>query len=139
MAKKTSAPRAKRANATPARSTRTAGAKPPRADRNGSDAMNAFLKADHIGRGNIGDKGIVTLTGKVRVNDSDFGEQMICEARVNGHVYDWGIKLNSVNHRLLEDRLGKAFDNTAKWKGTKIPVVVKENMGKHYIAIEREK
>lgn len=107
----------------------------PSADRSGGASdFNPFLKAEHIGRGRLGDTAIIVLTGAARVTESQFGEQILAEGKVNGTLYDWAIKLNSPNHRYIEDTLGLESE---KWRGKKVPLVVKENLGRLYVAVER--
>jgi hypothetical protein len=107
----------------------------PKADRDGQNTdYNPFLKAEHIARGKLGARAVLVLTGRARVVDGTYGEQIIAEVRHDGKLYDWGITLNRPNHRLLEDRAGVETD---KWRGKKIPVTLRENLGKVYIAIDR--
>lgn len=122
------------------RSTRLADARTPKASigripgvsREESNNYNPFLKAAHIGH--VGATAKLTLTGNVRMSDGQFGEQIIVEVRLGRVTYDLAIKLNSPNHRELEDALGL---QTARWKNKSIAVEVKEHMGLDYIAIQR--
>ena len=100
----------------------------------GQTDFNPFLKAANIGRGSIGERATLVLTGNVRVTDSDFGEQIVAEVKHGRSMFDWGVKMNTPNHRYLEENFGV---ETKRWKGKKVPVIVKENMGRLYIAIER--
>jgi uncharacterized C2H2 Zn-finger protein len=105
----------------------------PRANREQQNTdYNAFLKAEFIGK--VGKQATLTLTGNARSVESQFGEQIIVEVKHRGNVYDWGIKLNSPNHRLLEDFVGT---ETTRWRGKKIDVTVRENLGRDYIAIDK--
>lgn len=104
----------------------------PGSTREQSNDYNPFLKAANIG--GLGATAKLTLTGNVRVTDSSFGEQIVAEVKLGRVTYDWGIKLNTPNHRELEDTYGL---NTAKWKNKIVAVEVKENMGREYIAIQR--
>jgi len=105
----------------------------PRADRETQrDDFNAFLKAEHIGR--TGKTADLVLTGNARSSDSQFGQQIIAEIKYRGNLFDWAIKLNSPNHRLLEDLVGT---ETTKWRGKKVAITVRENLGRDYIAIDR--
>lgn len=104
----------------------------PGSSRAESNDYNPFLKSHDIGK--LGATAKLTLTGEVRVSDGMYGEQIIAEARLGKVTYDWPIKLNSPNHRELEDTLGL---NTTKWRNKVIVVEVKEHMGRDYIAIQR--
>ena len=99
-----------------------------------SDDFNAFLKADDIGA-KIGSTATLTLTGETRMADGNFGEQIICEVKLGRSVYDWGITIDSVNHRLLFDRFGK---DPRKWRG-RVDVVVKmSRQNRPYVAVLRK-
>ncbi len=106
----------------------------PGAAASASNDYNPFLKSHHIG--GLGATAKLTLTGNVRVSDGMYGEQILAEAKIGRDVYDWAIKLNSPNHRELEDSLGL---NTAKWKNKLVAVEVKEHMGRDYIAISKSR
>lgn len=116
-----------------ARTPATTAGRIPRSDESQGGKFNPFLKAKDIGK--LGSKATLTLTGKVRVQEGQFGTQIIAEAKHNGSVYDWPVKLNTPNHRWLEENLGL---NTARWKGKKVRVMVLENLGNAYIAVERK-
>jgi len=103
---------------------------PAQSDR--TSEYNPFIKAADIG--GIDDTAVLTLTGKVRVGDSGFGEQMICEVKYNRETYDWGFKVNGANHRILFKRFGS---NESKWRGA-VNVTIKEFNGNPYIAADRE-
>lgn len=107
------------------------GIPPPTQSANETE-YNPFLKAGDIG--DLDDRAKLTLTGKVRIADSGFGEQMICECKYDGKVYDWGFKVNGANHRILFKRFGK---DERKWRGP-VSVTVKEFNGNPYIAADRE-
>lgn len=126
---------AKRKAAKPAKQTRTVNSI-PRADRSNQSqtAFNPFIKASDIGR--EGARATFTMTGDVRTGRSQFGDQIISGVKMGNRLFDWGVKVDSLNHQYLEQTLGT---NTKKWRGKKIRVVVLENMGKNYIAIERPK
>lgn len=102
------------------------------ADERASD-FNPFLKSDDIGR-KIGAQANLVLSGEMRPQRSQFGDQIIIGVRHRKRDYDLGIRLNSPNHRILEECVG---NDSAKWRGKKIRVTVLENMGRHYIAIDR--
>jgi len=102
--------------------------KPTKAAQN--SAFNPFFRASMIGR--PGTHATVQTTGKVREQSSQYGDQIIVEVIVKGTRYDWGIKVNSPNHRELFARLGKSA------KG-KIPVEVKTGSFGSFLAIERSK
>jgi hypothetical protein len=122
---------AKRKPAPVTRTRRSGGIPAPQKSDKTSD-YNPFLKASDIG--DVDDAATLLLTGKVRVADSGFGEQMICEVRHNGTIYDWGFKIDGVNHRILFKRFG-ATENA--WRG-KVNVTIKTFNGNPYIAADRE-
>ena len=124
-------PRSNRPAAHKSKSARQAG-RIPGATNTQSNDYNPFLNAAVIG--GFGAKAKLTLTGNARMTDGQFGEQIVAEVRFGRATYDWGIKLNTPNHRWLEDNLGL---NTARWKNKIVPVEIKENMGRDYIAIAR--
>lgn len=108
------------------------GSVPPPSQSAQESEYNPFIKASDIG--DLDERAKLALTGKVRVADSGFGEQMICECRYDGKIYDWGFKVNGANHRILFKRFGK---DERKWRGT-VNVTVKEFNGNPYIAADRE-
>ena len=95
---------------------------------------NPFLKADMIGA-RVGVTGTIEFLGRDgRSLDSEFGEQVAYPIRLNGMLYDFAVKIGSGNH----GRLFKLFKGKNP-KG-KVPVVIKEFAGKHYLAlVAREK
>ena len=100
----------------------------------GSDEYNPFLKSETVGK--VGDSAVLTLTGHARLATGDFGDQIVVEAKLGPTVYDWGITLDSVNHRMLFDRFGK---DANKWRG-KVAVFVKmSRQNRPYIAVKRDK
>lgn len=131
-----SRPMAKRKNApAPTRARRGGGIPAPSKDAGASPDFNPFLKATDIGDEN--DTAVLTFTGgDVRVVDGNFGEQIIVECKLNGSLYEWGITVDSVNHRMLFDKFGQ---NPKSWRG-KVPVQVKMSRQKRlYIAVQRER
>lgn len=132
MAKKSVAPTRRGNGAAPNKRSRGNGGIPAPSQSAQQSEYNPFIKASDIG--DIDDAAALTLNGKVRVADSGFGEQVICEVRYDGSVYDWGFKVNGANHRLLFKRFGK---DEKKWKG-KVNVTIKEFNGNPYIAVDRD-
>jgi hypothetical protein len=92
----------------------------PAHDDDSSGEFNTFLKVMNIGTGKPGAKATVLLTGETRMAESQFGEQIVCEVKLAGKLYDWGIKIDTPNHRMLYDRFGA---NPKKWRG-KVEIVV---------------
>ena len=128
MSRIPSAPRQERAPRTQS-STRMPSAQRTEA----SSDYNPFLKAEDIGR--IGKSATLVLSGNMRGPiRSQFGDQIIVEVKFGRGVFDWGIKLNSPNHRMLEELVG---NESTKWRNKKIGVTVLENLGRAYIAIDR--
>jgi len=106
----------------------------PGASREQSNDYNAFLKPGDIGK--LGSTAKLTLTGEARMASGTFGDQIVAEVKLGRVLYDWSIKLNSPNHREVEDRFGL---NTAKWRNKVIGVEVKLHMDREYIAVQRER
>ena len=77
------------------------------------------------------DKGTVILLGTMRAGNSQFGEGIILDVKVNGSTYSWTVKYASPNYSKLHKRFG---DSEKKWKGP-VNVEVKEHMGKKYVAV----
>lgn len=97
--------------------------------------FNAFLNAKHIGK--VGAKATLILTGEARMVDSQFGPQIVASVKLGKLSYDWGIRIDSPNHRILYDRFSA---KPKTWKNKKVRVTVNPPMqkGMHpYIAIER--
>lgn len=122
-------PQSKGATRTPAVNA----GKIPRSDDTGGGEFNPFLKARDVGK--LGTKATLTLTGKVRISEGgQFGTQIIAGVKLNGSEYDWAVKLNTPNHRWLEENCGL---NTKAWKGKKVRVIILNNLGNDYVAVER--
>lgn len=117
------------------RSASGGGIPAPRKVKNGESDFNPFLKAQNIGK-KAGTTGALVLTGKARMADGDFGEQIICETKFGRDVFDWGITVDSPNHRMLFDRFGK---DPKKWRGTVNVVIKVSTQGRPYIAVMRSK
>ena len=100
----------------------------------GSDEFNPFLKVDHIGK--LGDSETLHLTGHSRLATGDFGDQIVVEVKIGAALYDWGITLDSVNHRILFERFGKDAD---KWRGKVIVFVKMSRQNRPYLAVKRDK
>lgn len=108
------------------------GALPEPAAREGSTDYNDFLKADVIGP--EGTDAQIVFTGNVRgPEDSEFGERIIAEVTYKRKSYDFSIKTDSANYRLLFDRFGR---NTAKWRGP-VNVTIKHFANNDYVAVVR--
>ena len=76
-------------------------------------------------------KGTVILLGTIRASNSQFGDGIILDVKVNGSMYSWTVKYSSSNYSRLHKRFG---DAEKKWKGP-VKVEVKDYMGKKYTAI----
>ena len=76
-------------------------------------------------------KGTVVVLGTMRASNSQFGEGIILDVKVNGCMYYWTVKYSSSNYSRLHKRFG---DSEKKWKGP-VKVEVKDYMGKKYVAI----
>lgn len=105
---------------------------PAPAPREQSEEFNDFIKASDIG--GEGTTAVLEFTGNVRgPEDSEFGERIIAEVKYNRKTWDFSVKTNNANYRLLHDRFGA---DGAKWRG-KVNVVVKHFRANDYIAITR--
>jgi len=89
---------------------------------------NPWLTPEPFGK--LG-KGTVTLLGTMRAGNSQFGEGIILDVKVNGSMYSWTVKYSSGNYSRLHKKFG---ESEKEWKGP-IKVEVKEYMGKKYIAV----
>ena len=76
-------------------------------------------------------KSTVNLLGTLRASNSEFGEGIVLDVRVNGSVYSWTVKYDTPNYSKLYERFGVSEKN---WKGA-VKVEVKEHKGKEYIAV----
>jgi len=76
-------------------------------------------------------KGTVNLLGTMRPSNSEFGEGIVLDVRVNGSMFSWTVKYSSPNYLKLHKRFGASEKN---WKGP-VKVEVKEYLGKEYIAV----
>jgi hypothetical protein len=127
-------PKSKRAaRATSEKDAAMKGTRIPKSDSGGTGEYNPFLKVEHVGK-RLGARATLVLTGAARVSDGTYGQQILAEVKIGSKLFDYAVKVNSMNHSILEQRVG---DDTKRWKGKKLPVIVKENMGKLYVAIER--
>ena len=106
---------------------------PKPAPREQTEEFNDFIKAADIGA--EGETGVLEFSGNVRgPEDSEFGERIIAEVRYGRKTYDFSVKTNNANYRLLYERFGA---NTAKWRG-KVNVVIKHFRANDYIAVMRQ-
>lgn len=76
-------------------------------------------------------KGTVILLGTMRASNSEFGEGIVLDVKVNGSMFSWTVKYSSPNYSKLHKRFGASEKN---WKGS-VKVEVKEYLGKEYIAV----
>jgi hypothetical protein len=95
---------------------------------NGSTDYHPWLTAEVLGKSG---KGTVILLGTMRASNSQFGEGIILDVKVNGSMYSWTVKYSSGNYSKLYTRFG---GSEKKWKGP-VKVEVKEHTGKRYIAV----
>jgi hypothetical protein len=95
---------------------------------NGSADYNPWLTPEVFGKSA---KGTVNLLGTMRASNSQFGEGIILDVKVNGSRFSWTVKYSSGNYSRLHERFG---DSEEKWKGP-VKVEVKEYMGKAYVAV----
>jgi hypothetical protein len=94
----------------------------------GSTDFSPWLTPEVFGKSG---KGMVTLLGTMRASNSEFGEGIVLDVKVNGSTYSWTVKYASPNYSRLYKRFG---DSEKKWKRP-VKVEVKEHRGKEYIAV----
>jgi len=95
---------------------------------NSSTDYHPWLTPEVFGKSG---KGTVNLLGTMRASNSQFGEGIILDVKVNGSLFSWTVKYSSGNYSRLHKRFG---DSEKKWKGP-VKVQVKEYMGKEYVAV----
>jgi len=95
---------------------------------NGSTDYHPWLTPKVFGKSG---KGMVNLLGTMRASNSEFGEGIVLDAKVNGSPYSWTVKYSSPNYSRLHKRFGTSEKD---WKGA-VKVEVKEYRGKDYIAV----
>ena len=95
---------------------------------NGSTDYHPWLTPEVFGKSG---KGTVNVLGTMRASNSQFGEGIILDVKVNGSMFSWTVKYSSSNYSRLHKRFG---DSEKKWKGS-VKVEVKDYMGKKYIAV----
>ena len=95
---------------------------------NGSSDYNPWLTPEVFGKSG---KGTITLLGTMRASNSQFGEGIILDVKVNGSKHSWTVRYSSGNYSRLHKMFG---DSEEKWKGP-VKVEVKEYMGKGYVAV----
>jgi hypothetical protein len=95
---------------------------------NGSNDYNPWLTPEVFGKSA---KGTANLLGTMRASNSEFGEGIVLDVKVNSSTYSWTVKYSSPNYSRLHKRFG---DSETKWKGP-VKVEVKEHRGKEYIAV----
>lgn len=97
-----------------------------------SGDFDPFLKAEHIGKGKLGDTATLVFTGKnVIDDDNEYGARLQCQVRLDGDLFCYGVKFESGSYGRLFKRFGS---NPKKWKG-KVKVEVMKHMKKLYVAV----
>jgi hypothetical protein len=95
---------------------------------NGSTDFHPWLTPEVFGK--LGE-GTVTLLGTMRPGNSQFGDSIILDVKVNGSPFSWTVKYSSGNYSRLHKKFG---DKESSWKGP-VKVEVKEYLGNKYIAV----
>jgi hypothetical protein len=98
------------------------------ANENGSTDYYPWLTPEVFGKSG---KGTVTLLGTMRAGNSQFGESIIFDVKVNGSMFSWTVKYSTGNYSRLHKKFG---DTESNWKGP-VKVEVKEYLGNKYIAV----
>jgi hypothetical protein len=73
----------------------------------------------------------LTVLGNVRLQESQFGTQLLIDVKNGARSYTFAVKLDTPNHRFLFSRFGKSEN---KWKGA-IQVERGEYLGNEFIKI----
>src|SRR5262245_57881558 len=94
----------------------------------GSTDFHPWLTPEAFGKSG---KGTVTLLGAMRPSNSQFGDGIILDVKVNGSMFSWTVKYSSGNYSKLHKKFGESESN---WKGP-VKVEVKEYLEKQYIAV----
>jgi hypothetical protein len=94
----------------------------------GSSDYNPWLTPEVFGKSG---KGTVNLSGTMRPGNSQFGEGIILDVKVNGSMFSWTVKYSSGNYSRLHKRFGDSENN---WKGA-VKIEVKEYSGNKYVAV----
>lgn len=94
--------------------------------------FDPFLKAEHIGKGKLGDTATLEFTGENSVEmKNEYGARVQCTVRLKGKQYTYGVKLDAGSYGRLYKKWGS---NPAKWKG-RVNVEVMRHMKKLYVAV----
>jgi hypothetical protein len=94
----------------------------------GSTDFHPWLTPEALGKSG---NGTVTLLGKMRPSNSEYGEGIVLDVKIGGSLYSWTVRYDTPNYSKLHDRFG---DSEKSWKGA-VKVEVKEHKGNDYIAI----
>ena len=94
----------------------------------GSSDGHPWLTPEALGKSG---KGTITLSGAVRASNSEFGEGIVLDGKVNGSLHSWTVRYDTPNYSKLYERFG---DSEKNWKGA-VKVEVKEHKQKEYIAV----
>lgn len=94
----------------------------------GSSDYHPWLTPEALGKSG---KGTVNVSGTVRASNSEFGDGIVLDVKVNGSMYSWTVRYDTPNYSKLHEKFG---DSEKKWKGV-VKVEVKEHKGKEYIAV----
>jgi hypothetical protein len=94
----------------------------------GSTDFHPWLTPEALGKSG---KSAVTLLGKMRSSNSEYGEGIVLVVKIGGSLYAWTVRYDTPNYSKLHDKFG---DSEKNWKGA-VKVEVKEHKGNEYIAI----
>ena len=95
---------------------------------NGSTDFHPWLTPEAFGKSG---KGTVNLLGTMRPGNSQFGEGIILDVKVNGSMFSSPVKYSSGNYSRLHKKFGDSENN---WKGP-VKAEVKEHLGNKYVAV----
>jgi hypothetical protein len=89
-----------------------------RGTRQSQPERREFLRAADLPRKGTS---VIKLGNSIRTFKGDYGVQLVIEVEVNGHEYDFGVKVNGANHIALEKKLGR---NLVAWAGKSVKATV---------------
>jgi hypothetical protein len=116
------------------RATKASSSNMAKSSKRTNDDRREFLRAADLPRKGTS---VIKLGNVIRTFKGDYGVQLVIECEVNGHEYDFGVKVNGANHIALERKLGR---NLVAWAGKTIKATVaqfdSDEGRKDYIELE---
>ncbi len=87
----------------------------------GSTDYNPWLTPEAFGKSG---KGTVNLLGTMRASNSEFGEGIVLDVKVNGSMFSWTVKYSSPNYSEASQevwRLGEELERFGQGRSEGIP------------------